>query len=71
MVKHSWFPEREKAKAPETGFESQGRFFMMSFPARTEVLTLVSAMAAQEGVKTGCLAFIMLLGDSEPGAREW
>ncbi len=35
--------------------------------SRTEVLTLVS----QEGVKTGCLAFIMLLGDSEPGAREW
>lgn len=71
----SRFPEecfqREKGKAPETGFESQGRFFMMSFPARTEVLTLVSAVAAQEGVKTGCLAFIMLLGDSEPGAREW
>lgn len=38
----SRFPEecflREKGKASETGFESQGRFFfMMSFPARSEV----------------------------------
>ncbi len=43
---------------------------MMSFPARTEVLTLVSAVAVQEGVKTGMLSFLSCCWETAKPGRQ-
>lgn len=57
-----------RANASNAGFSSHV-FFPDVSPARTEVLTLVLALAVQERVKAGCLPFIMRWGRRRGGSQ--